>query len=327
MKLLGNDGLAGKVNKGLDSLLGSPSMAFMAANNTGGNPFQAYSQAKFNKGQQQARQGGIQNLLGQLDPNDPRVALLQGDVAMQDAAIGQLTSSPTDAPSSVREWEYYNSLSDEEKKQYLNMKRASQYRDFGSYQAPINPLTNKPDMGGATSNTLPPENTPENKAAIVAAQEAAKTEAAREAATQSQAKKIPAVDALRTSLDGADFDKIYGREERFYPDWARSQEGVDMKSNINQLVGLLKLGARGELKGQGTISDFESKMLGDAATQLENNLISPQAAKRAYQQAIEVLYKSAGQQSVTSLEVGTVEDGYEYMGGDPSKESSWRQVR
>lgn len=37
--------MLGKMNKGLDRMLSSPGMSFMVANNTGGNPYQAYDQA------------------------------------------------------------------------------------------------------------------------------------------------------------------------------------------------------------------------------------------------------------------------------------------
>lgn len=43
-------------------------------------------------------------------------------------------------------------------------------------------------------------------------------------------------------------------------------------NNYNQLQGLLKLGIRGLLKGQGAVSDYEGKILGQAASALGRNL-------------------------------------------------------
>ncbi len=43
-------------------------------------------------------------------------------------------------------------------------------------------------------------------------------------------------------------------------------------NDYNQLQGLLKLGIRGLLKGQGAVSDFEGKILGQAASDLGRNL-------------------------------------------------------
>jgi hypothetical protein len=48
----------------------------------------------------------------------------------------------TEAPSNVREWEYYNTLTDQQKSEYLRMKRAVPYLDLGTEFAqpdPANP--------------------------------------------------------------------------------------------------------------------------------------------------------------------------------------------
>jgi hypothetical protein len=45
------------------------------------------------------------------------------------------------APSSVREYQFFESLDDEGKKRYLNMKRASQSFDLGNQYALVDPLT------------------------------------------------------------------------------------------------------------------------------------------------------------------------------------------
>jgi hypothetical protein len=63
-------------------------------------------------------------------------------------AYDQLFGTPTDdvvAPSSVREWEFYNSLSDDDKKKFINMKRASQIYKEGDVTLEVDPVA-----GGST---------------------------------------------------------------------------------------------------------------------------------------------------------------------------------
>ncbi len=75
-------------------------------------------------------------------------------------------------------------------------------------------------------------------------------------------------------------DKIYGRFEGQYPTIARSQEGHDMRARINQIVGLVSLAASSKVKGQGTLTDGERKMLAESATLLGNYSISPEIAHK-----------------------------------------------
>lgn len=56
-----------------------------------------------------------------------------------DKMFGNKTDDPA-APSSVREWEYFNSLSDEQKQQYINMKRANQLYRSGDVTMQVDPI-------------------------------------------------------------------------------------------------------------------------------------------------------------------------------------------
>jgi len=109
--------------------------------------------------------------------------------------------------------------------------------------------------------------------------------------------KLEDATLLYNDLANADLNKVYGKGESLYPDWARSQEGINMIAKRNQLVAMLKLGASGELKGQGTITDPERQMIGEAATLLTNPDISPQLAKDALDRAMVVLRRNAGKPS------------------------------
>ncbi len=84
-------------------------------------------------------------------------------------------------------------------------------------------------------------------------------------------------------------------------------EAKDLNIKRKQLVNLLTLAMRGQLKGQGTVSDFEAKMLAKAATILDERTISPSAARDAMQALHDTLrgkYKdiSSGTESAAEIE-------------------------
>ncbi len=78
------------------------------------------------------------------------------------------------------------------------------------------------------------------------------------------------------------------------------------KNEYDQLQGLLKLGARSLLKGQGAVSDYEGKILGDATSSLDRGASESQF-KEALQKVRGVLKTNNGQ--VTSVEVTNPETG------------------
>ena len=77
-------------------------------------------------------------------------------------------------------------------------------------------------------------------------------------------------------------------------------------NEYDQLQGMLKLGIRGLLKGQGTISDYESKILGQAASAL-SRLTSESQQKQALQTVRGVLKTNNGQ--TTTVDVKNPETG------------------
>ncbi|WP_461521444.1 hypothetical protein [Porticoccus sp.] len=79
-------------------------------------------------------------------------------------------------------------------------------------------------------------------------------------------------------------DSVYGTLEGALP--TMRQSTVDAESGVDKLVALLSLDARTKLKGQGTISDFEGKMLEKAVAKLSNKRISAAEARAE----LEVIY-------------------------------------
>lgn len=135
---------------------------------------------------------------------------------------------------------------------------------------------------------------PEIQANITQAKEEVKARIKKSMEQAGNLNKVQDADRIYQSLSTKDLDKIYGKGERYYPELLRSQEGIDMMAERDQLIGMLKIGARGELKGQGPITDSEQKILSDAATTLGNMSISPEKAKAALNEAMNVIYRNAG---------------------------------
>jgi hypothetical protein len=91
-----------------------------------------------------------------------------------------------DMPSSVREWEYFSSLPEEDKAKYLGMKRAVQTLNLGGEQAVLSPL------GGIAESyavTPKPEQMPEFQAAQESAKKTAGLNAERAGALADRSQK------------------------------------------------------------------------------------------------------------------------------------------
>ena len=89
-----------------------------------------------------------------------------------------------------------------------------------------------------------------------------------------------AVDQVNSLLNGDRFTEAFGKLVTNTPDIAKSQASLDAIADVDQIKGLLTLESRQKLKGQGTISDGEQKILAQSATVLNNPLISDERARR-----------------------------------------------
>lgn len=129
---------------------------------------------------------------------------------------------------------------------------------------------------------------------VTTARETAKKDVEKKVTQEGQKTKLNQADEIYQELKKADLDKIYGFGESLYPDFLRSEEGVTLQAKRDQLIGMLKLAGRGELKGQGPITEGEQAIVAEAATILTNPNISPEAARKALDNAMEILYRNAG---------------------------------
>lgn len=140
------------------------------------------------------------------------------------------------------------------------------------------------------------ETAPLIEAETVRARETVQAEIEKRIKQEGQLGKIEDADRIYKVLSGADLGAIYGKGESLYPSLMRSQTGIDLMAQRDQLVGMLELAAAGEMKGQGQITESERKILKDSATALNNPDISPELARIYLDQAMKVLYRNAGKQ-------------------------------
>jgi hypothetical protein len=123
-----------------------------------------------------------------VDPND-HVAV--GKIIMGRAAGYQDPRKVVEAPSNVREWDYFNKLTPEQKQQYLTMKRADKYLDTGTEYTQPNPAA-----PGETVRTIPKN--------IVGEKVAEKTGAAigeAQASLAGMRSKMPGLEVVVRQLD------------------------------------------------------------------------------------------------------------------------------
>ena len=113
---------------------------------------------------------------------------------------------------------------------------------------------------------------------------------AADAAKSDAAQTISVQDALAVAKDlrnDPELPNIFGSFQGAIP--SVRQGSVDAEAKRDRLINMLKVAERGKLKGQGTISDFEAKMLGDAISILNNPRIGDKAALAEVDRVIEML--------------------------------------
>jgi hypothetical protein len=112
-----------------------------------------------------------------LAKNMPQFASAPEDV--REAAIKAKYGQP-DAPSNVREWQYFSQLSPEDQQRYLTMRRAQQWLDTGGSHIAPNPL-DPTEPVAQVMKSPPPETDPAYKGRQTAEVEGARVEAERKA--------------------------------------------------------------------------------------------------------------------------------------------------
>lgn len=105
-------------------------------------------------------------------------------------------------------------------------------------------------------------------------------------------KELSVVNDINLFLESGRVDKVFGLGNKIQRNIPNT-EAYTGKAEFEQIKGQLALAARGELKGQGTISDFEGKMLADAQTSLRLGM-SPEDAQYELTQVRGAIRTSSG---------------------------------
>ncbi len=225
-------------------------------------------------------------------------------------------------PSSVREFKFRQGLEGgiggTQDQQFLRGKRGLDVESLGNRKVIFDESGNI-----VREYEIAPKitDTPEYKSAVTRAIEETKAAVQKQVQQQGQDYKLDDANRIYSELKGADLDKIYGYGEKWYPEFLRSQSGINLIAQRDQLVSMLKLAARGELKGQGPITEGEQGILSDAVTALGNPNISPNLAKTYLEAAMKTLYRNAGKTfEDQTYKVGQIIDvngqQYRVTGGD-----------
>lgn len=213
-------------------------------------------------------EGAPEGTLGQRE-------LTTGEVAVRTRpALGGL------APSSTREWEYYNSLSPEDQQRYIEMKRSNE-RIVDVNSVPTR-VTSGPQGSATPLSTLPAE------ASAAAAIEAAKTTAKERATADAKAvESLPQQQAKATQM----LSLLTQLEQHpGLPGSIGARAGLagvpgtpqaDFIALLDQIGGQQFLQAFESLKGGGQITEVEGRKATDAIARLQNRNQSEQAYRQA----------------------------------------------
>lgn len=204
---------------------------------------------------------------------------------MKQAALVQQYQRGNELPSNVREYQYWNGLSPEEKENYLKVKRAEQLMNLGGNYVVRGP------MGGISetyAKTPEPEQMPDFRAAQTKASEDAKK------LSEAQANLPGAIQTGEQSL--ALIDQMVGNSEKKIPKHPGFKYAVggtsvlpvlpgtdakDFTTLLDQVQGKQFLQAYETLKGSGQITEIEGRKATDAIARMNRAQSEPEFIKAA----------------------------------------------
>lgn len=194
------------------------------------------------------REQQMQKSIDYLRSSNPKLAELVAAGMDPNQAFAQMLdemqpASAPEAPSSVREWEYFNTLGPAEQSKYLTMKRSVPFLDLGPEFARPDPVTGQP------TQTIEKDNfTPAYDAASGTA--TGKTDAETKAAFDSLNSKMPGLKQVVTELGELADKATYTVTGRLWDDVVRESGNMPPEGAIartkymsmvdNQVLPLLK---------------------------------------------------------------------------------------
>lgn len=206
----------------------------------------------------------------------------------------------------------------------------------------------QPPAGGFITPQQEQQMRIEEKAAEAAAVEAAKSAAGKREIAEQRSdvlSSLPSDEKLNQLIDesiasGAE-NILKGKIEPFIGQSSAALEATKQLEVIQpQLQSLTKA-----LVGAGAVSDYEQRMMANAAASIANPEMPAEPRKAALKVFMDIVKSamqkypdlaarlntqpSASAQSTapTRLKIGDVHKGMEYLGGNPNSESSWKKVK
>ncbi len=267
------------------------------------------------------------------------------DVAVLDPTAAVRMTLGLDTPASIKEWEHFNALPQEQKVEYLNMKRAQTWRDFGGYQAAPNPVNPSLPPVATVPNTLRPGEEP-----TVRGEQARMTEVGK-AGGQAEA-RLPAAESQADMLIGMvervvnhpALENVVGLPQNVSGFTARiigtglpASPEADFMASVRQLQGAQFLAAYEQLKGGGQITEAEGRKAETAIARMQDLNVGVSDYRKAANDFIDAIKtgvekakKAAGPGARSGQkpgwpEPGSVHDGWVYGGGDPNNRMNWRR--
>lgn len=230
-----------------------------------------------------------------------------------------------EGPASVQEWRFFNSLNDNDKARFLEMKRAPSIMNLGGEYAVRSP-------GGGVSErysvTPKPEQMPGFRASVTGAEERARGAAALDVERGKKSAKasevtgtIAQAQALLDKASGGYAEAGLALGKRAL---GMSDETTQANEQLRLLSGWLVSNVP-RMEGPQSNIDQENykRMAGDVG----NPTIPVPDRKAALKQLLALQQKYLPQQQAPKLQAGkTIDDGYIYLGGDPANPQSWKKL-
>lgn len=171
----------------------------------------------------------------------------------------------------------------------------------------------------------------EVKAEEAGAEEKARLKAQKEATVQQREdilSSIPNRDQIESLIDKSISSGVEQQVKgKLAPIVGASSEALEATKQLDVIAPQLKSITK-SLAGAGAISDFEQKMMADAAGAIADPNVPAAARKAAFRTFMDIMEKAdkSKTKGAGKLQIGHEESGYRFKGGNPADKSSWEKM-